>query len=25
MTFEEVFNIVGSKGKVISETGTDGD
>lgn len=25
MTFEEVFTIVGSKGKVISESGTDGD
>ncbi|UPW82057.1 DUF3862 domain-containing protein [Lysinibacillus sp. Ag94] len=25
MTYEEVFNIVGSKGKVISEIGTDGD
>ena len=25
MTFEEGFNIVGSNGKVISETGTNGD
>ncbi|MDM5232525.1 DUF3862 domain-containing protein [Lysinibacillus pakistanensis] len=25
MTLEEVFNIVGLEGKVISETGTDGD
>jgi len=25
MTLEEVFKIVGSKGKIISETGTNGD